>query len=142
MLRNFTSSVLNAITASLSPQVTTSNTLNPVHLALATRGYWIQSHILHIPDQYGFFSPSPPRLQVYQGFLFIAMLIMTISSIFCGASVIFLLSLRPGHKLIWRVVVFMAVPVVGTLAMIWIMECFGKRRTPDYDWGDWKLRKD
>jgi hypothetical protein len=70
------------------------------------------------------------------------MLIMTVSSIFCGASAVFLMSLQPDHKPIWRVVVFMAALVVGTLAVIWVMACFDKRRTPEYDWADWKLRKD
>jgi hypothetical protein len=142
MSRNLISSMLHSITVAFSPQVTVSNTLNPIHLAIATRGYWIQSRILYIPDRYGFFSPAPPRLQVYQGFLFIALFIMVICSIFCGASVVFLLSLRPDHKPIWKAVVFMVILVGGTVAMIWFMECFSKRRAQDYDWGNWKLRKD
>lgn len=141
-LTTVTSSILNAITASLSPQITTSNTLNPIQMALASRGHWIQSHILHIPDRYGFFSPGPPRLQVYQGFLFIPLLIMTICSIFLGACAVFNISLKPDHKPIWRVVVFMVALVVGTLAILWIMACFDRLRAPDYDWGHWKLRKD
>jgi hypothetical protein len=52
------------------------------------------------------------------------------------------MSLRVDHKPIWRVVVFMVALVVGTLAVIWVMGCFDKRRAPDYDWGDRKLRKD
>jgi hypothetical protein len=67
---------------------------------------------------------------------------MVICSIFCGASVVFLLSLRPDHKPIWKAVVFMVILVGGTVAMIWFMECFSKRRAQDYDWGNWKLRKD
>ena len=142
MPRNLNSSILNVIEVSFSPEVTASNTLNPVHLALATRGYWIQSHILYIPDRYGFFSPGPPRLQVYQGFLSVALLIMTVLTVFCGALVVFFLSLNAVHKPTWKIVVSIAAPLVGTLAMIWVMECFQKHRSPDYDWGDWKLRKD
>jgi hypothetical protein len=52
------------------------------------------------------------------------------------------MSLQANHKPIWRVVVFMVALVVGTLAVIWVMACFDKRRTSDYDWADWKLRKD
>jgi len=142
MSRNIISSILYSITLAFSPQVTASNTLNPIQLALATRGYWIQSHILRIPDRYGFFSPGPPRLQVYQGFLFIALFIMVVCSIFCWAFVVFLLSLRPDHKPIWKAVLFMAIPAGGTVAAIWVTECLSKRRSRDYDWGDWKLRKD
>jgi len=139
---NLISSILNTITTSLSPQITASNTLNPVQLALATRGYWIQSHILYIPDQYGFFSPDPPRLQVYQGFLFIYLCLMIVGEIFLGAGVVFLMSLTPDHKPIWKVVVFMVALVVGVVAMIWGMACSHENRAPDYEWKDWKLRKD
>lgn len=45
------------------------------------------------------------------------------------------------HKPIWRLVVGMIVILVGTTAVIWVMACFDENRTPDYDWGDWKLRK-
>ncbi|KAG5813479.1 hypothetical protein H9Q74_003060 [Fusarium xylarioides] len=37
--------------------------LNPGKLKMANRGYYIQSKILHIPDQFGFFSAGPPSLQ-------------------------------------------------------------------------------
>ena len=70
------------------------------------------------------------------------MIVMIVCSIFCGASIVFLMSLRVDHKSIWRVVVFMVALVVGTLAVIWAMAGFDKCRTLDYDWGDWKLRKD
>jgi hypothetical protein len=72
---------------------------------------------------------------LYQGFLFIALLITIACSIFWGAALVFLISLRVDHNPIRRVVVFMVALVVGTLAVIWVMACFDKRRTPDYDWG-------
>ena len=56
---------VRAIKGFLKPQVVDGR-LNPVRLAVATRGYWIQSHVLHIPDRFGWFSPGPPRLQVHQ----------------------------------------------------------------------------
>jgi hypothetical protein len=58
---------------------------------------------------------------------------MTICSIFLGACAVFLMSLKYDHKPIWRVVVFMVALVVGTLAVIWAMACFDKRRAPDYE---------
>jgi len=142
MSRNLTRSILNGIIVAFSPQVIASNTLNPVHLAIATRGYWIQSRILRIPDRYGFFSPGPPRLQAYQGNLFIPIFIMVVCLIFCGAVISYLLSFKPDHVPIWKALIFLAMPGSGTIAMIWISECFSKHRAQDHDWEDWKLRKD
>ncbi|RYP65286.1 hypothetical protein DL770_009032 [Monosporascus sp. CRB-9-2] len=62
---SLTSGILKAVKALLSPQII-DNRLNPYYLAVATRAYWIQSHILRIPDRFGFFSPGPPRLQVLE----------------------------------------------------------------------------
>ncbi len=61
---------------------------------------------------------------------------MVICSFFCGASIVFLVSLRPDNKPILKAVVFIVILVGGTVAMIWVMECFSKRRARDYDWGD------
>jgi len=52
------------------------------------------------------------------------------------------MSLQADHKPIWGVVVFQVTLAVGTSAVIWVMACFDKRRTPDYGWADWKLRND
>ncbi len=67
---------------------------------------------------------------------------MVVCSIICGASIVFLVSLRPDHEPIWKAVVIMVIPVGDTVAMIWVTECFSKRRTRDYNWADWKLRND
>ena len=50
-----------------------NNQLNSLRLAIATTGYRIQSCTLQIPDRFGFFSPGPPRLQVFEGLSFIFM---------------------------------------------------------------------
>lgn len=39
--------------------------VSPWKLEMANRGYYIQSKILHIPDRFGFLSPGPPSLQVF-----------------------------------------------------------------------------
>ncbi|KAK3365431.1 hypothetical protein B0H63DRAFT_363157, partial [Podospora didyma] len=41
--------------------------LNPVRLAIAIRGYWIQSRVSHIPDRFGVFLSGPPRRKVSEG---------------------------------------------------------------------------
>jgi hypothetical protein len=135
-------SILDVITMAFSPQVNAYKTLNPVHLTFATKGYWIQSHILCIPDRYGFFSPGPPRLQVHQGFLSNVLLLMIVCDIFFGLATVFWMSSKPDHKPIWKVVVFMVAVVGGVVATIWVMECYGKRRAPNYEWDDWKQRND
>ncbi|KAF5673219.1 hypothetical protein FCIRC_8098 [Fusarium circinatum] len=46
------------------PEATRSHDLlDPRKLKMANRGYYIQSKILHVPDQFGFFSAGPPWLQ-------------------------------------------------------------------------------
>ncbi len=139
---NLIRSILNTITVSFGPQVIVSDTLNPIHLALSTRGYWFQSHILSIPDRYGFFSPGPPRLQAYQGFLSLILFIMIVCEIFLGTFVIFLASLKPDRKPIWVLIPAISASAIGVVAFIWAGSCFHENRRPDYDWADWKLRKD
>ncbi|RMJ18944.1 hypothetical protein CDV36_001359 [Fusarium kuroshium] len=39
---------------------------NPLFLAIGTRGYYVQSQILRVPQRFGVFSPGPPLLQVHQ----------------------------------------------------------------------------
>ncbi|KAL2693601.1 hypothetical protein Neosp_000161 [[Neocosmospora] mangrovei] len=39
---------------------------NPLFLAIGTRGYYVQSRILRVPQRFGVFSPGPPLLQVHQ----------------------------------------------------------------------------
>jgi hypothetical protein len=142
MPRNPTNSILKAIKAFVGPQITKDNGLNPVHLEIATLGYRIQSHMLHIPDRFGFFSSGPPRLQVYKGALFASLIVMLVYSIFWGALIVFLSLFRVDPPPIWRLVVAMVALMVGTLAVCWVMACFDKYRAPDYDGGDWKLRKE
>lgn len=40
--------------------------INPMLLARAQRGYWLQSRVLRIPDRYGFFVAGPPLLQAHE----------------------------------------------------------------------------
>lgn len=121
---DFVSDKLLSIPDSLYPQITGSNTLNPVLLALATRAHWIQAHVLHIPDRYGFFSPSPPRLQVWQAFLFLKIFTMVICSIPLGASILYHASSRPNHKPLSIIALCLAMPAAGAIAFLWVSECY------------------
>ncbi len=67
---------------------------------------------------------------------------MIVCDIFFGLATVFWMSSKPDHKPIWKVVVFMVAVVGGVVATIWVMECYGKRRAPNYEWDDWKQRND
>ncbi|KAK0509195.1 hypothetical protein JMJ35_008566 [Cladonia borealis] len=118
-----------------------NNQLNPLHLAIATTGYHIQSCTLQIPDRLGFFSPGPPRLQAHEGFCFILVVFWYCMAIFNGALITFLSRGRglPTCQKLGAIYLMMMVP--GTL-LIWIAAVNDRRRAPGYEWKDWKLRKD
>ncbi|KAK1767160.1 hypothetical protein QBC33DRAFT_559284 [Phialemonium atrogriseum] len=140
MSHNLTNNALTAVKGFLDPQISNGR-LNPVHLAIATRGYWIQSHVLHIPDRFGFFSSGPPRLQMYQSASFAFLTVGVAFSTVWGALTVLLAKLmgRP----ISRLAGAMGVLQIAVVAVIWAaLACFDHRRALDYDWGDWKRRKE
>lgn len=142
MSGNLTNSIFDFIITLFSDQVTASNSLNPAHLAIATKGYWIQLSLLGIPDQYGFFSRGPPRLQVFQGFYLTIICIWMICVICSGAFLAFIVSMNPNHEPIWKLILFMMTCTIGILALIWVEQCLHDRRSPDYVWEDWKARQE
>ena len=62
MLYNLISNILTTAKGVFAGKIV-DNGLNPLHLAIATTGFRIQSCTLHIPNRIYFFSPGPPRLQ-------------------------------------------------------------------------------
>jgi hypothetical protein len=69
LARHFYSSE-RALKAVFGSERTKDDKLNPTYLAVGRRGYHVQSHVLHMPDKFGYFSPDPPPLQTRQGYLF------------------------------------------------------------------------
>ncbi len=67
---------------------------------------------------------------------------MIVLEIFLGAVIVLLMASMPDHPPIWKFVVSVVALVGGVVAAIWVMECYSKHRAPDYEWDDWKLRKD
>jgi hypothetical protein len=128
---------LNAAKSGYSP-------LHPFYYAVdvGTRGYWIQSHILRIPDRYGFFSPSPPRLQRHEAITFIVFFLVTMFSSFYWTLLLIGLQKIPDHLPLWRLALAIAVLMVCMWAAVWAMNCFDHRRAPGYKWEDSKLRKE
>ncbi|RYP48775.1 hypothetical protein DL768_005368 [Monosporascus sp. mg162] len=135
-----TDDVLKAVKGLRSPQII-DNRLNPYRLAVATRAHWIQSHILRIPDRFGFFSPGHLRLQVHQsvGFTYLVImfgiLLCADFLIYGAVALLYTLEKRPVPRLLGPMVALM----VAVVASLWVLEGFDRHRAPDYNWGDWKV---
>lgn len=119
-----------------------NNQLNPLHLAVATNGYRIQSHTLRIPDWLGFFSPGPQRLQTFEGCLFIS--VAGLACIYLTWGLFSLLFFeyvlgQPQYRRGAAVFVFLT---LFHLVFCWLLVISNKRRAPGFEWEDWKVRKD
>ncbi|KAI1738818.1 hypothetical protein F4680DRAFT_424132 [Xylaria scruposa] len=111
--------------------------LNPVLLDLANRGYYIQSEVLHIPEQYAIFSPGPPRLQVYEGQ---ASVVAYYIILYIGATLAFF-SLLLG-KLGKFNIGLCAIPLIifiFILVALYIALLYPPQRAPGYVWDDWEV---
>ena len=118
-----------------------NNQLNPLHLAVTTTGYRIQSRTLRIPDRFGFFSPGPPRLQVHEGLAFIIMVGWICLNLIFNAFLVFLCRLC-GLSTCQKLGAAFPLMIVPGAVLFWIGAVYDRRRAPGYEWGDWKLRKD
>ena len=118
-----------------------NNQLNPLHLAIATTGYRIQSCTLQIPDWLGLFSPGPPRLQAHQGSGFIIVAFWYCMVIF-NVPLMTFLSRGYGLPTCQKLGAFYLIFLIPGTLMIWIAAVNDPRRAPGYEWDDWKLRKD
>lgn len=118
-----------------------NNQLNPLHLAVATNGYRIQSHTLQIPDQLGFFSSGPPRLQAFEGCTFLVATIFTCLFLTWDFSLVFFGPLF-GLPNCRKAGVALALVIFAQAFVSWLLVVCNKRRAPGYEWEDWKVRKD
>lgn len=115
----------------------TEGTLNPVHLAIAERGYWIQSRILRIPDRFGYFSPGPLQLQAYQSAFLAYEIIMLVRLILGNCAGITL-----GQWLVGPVSFSYWPSFALSISMVildFIFEFKHDRRKPGYNWGGGEL---
>ncbi|KAH0441457.1 hypothetical protein CcaCcLH18_02020 [Colletotrichum camelliae] len=114
--------------------------LNPTYLAVAARGYHIQSSVLRIPDRYGWFTPGSPRLQCRQG---AAMSLYLFLVVFLTALYDYtLFRLKYVHKrrteeMEWMFGISLAIVVF----LPWLAMYHDPRRAPDYEWKDWGNRR-
>lgn len=130
--------IIDSVRMAFKPDVT-DHGLNPVRLAIATWGYWIQSQALRIPDRFGYFSPGPPRLQVHEAtnFLLIVLCIGPCTIFFGGLAALML-------KLLGKPVTGLIVALCGlTMAtMGFSLAAHETQRASDYKWDDWKMRQE
>jgi hypothetical protein len=107
-------------------------------LSMATRAYYVQSEIFHIPDRFGFFSPGPPPRQEF-GVERVIRLLVGIFIMGAMEVVAILASLLIGN-FEWEFVrVFLGLNCIP-VGFFWALACYGPRRHPDYDWGSWEVR--
>ncbi|KAK3335732.1 hypothetical protein B0T19DRAFT_452900 [Cercophora scortea] len=110
---------------------------NPVHIALAGGGYWLQSHVLCISDRYGYFSPGPWELQLDQGAsLAIVMMLLTLVN-----SIFLLMSLCEERPFEWNLFGLLAVGNMLMYVYLWLGSVLDKRRKPDFDWARYRQRE-
>ncbi len=140
MLHNLITNILPIAKGVFAGEIV-DNRLNPVHVAIATTGFRIQSGTLHIPHRIGFFSSGPPRLQVHEAASFIFLMFGSCVAIVWGGFVIFTIRLC-GLPNSLKAGALMLSMVIAQAVVIWIIVCCDRRRVPGYEWEDWKLRKD
>ncbi|KAH9230587.1 hypothetical protein CCHR01_07917 [Colletotrichum chrysophilum] len=116
--------------------------LNPTYLAVAARGYHIQSSVLHIPDRYGWFTPGSPRLQCRQGaaMSFCLFLVVLLTALY-GYT---LYTLKYVHKRQTELMEWMfGISLAFVVLAPWLAMHHDPRRAPNYEWKDWgKGRKE
>lgn len=140
MPSNFISDTFETIKGAFAGQIV-NNRLNPVHHSIATTGYRIQPTTLHIPDRYGFFSPGPARLQVWEAMSFIYVGFQCCIGIASDILIVFLARLFGLSNSLKAGAVILSVSLVQS-AVVWVSVYCDRRRAPGYEWDDWKLRKD
>lgn len=122
MSRNLFQNIRQGIAASFAPEVSSNNTLNQTHLSIATKGYWFQSHILKIPDRYGFFSPGPPRLQVHQGVSFLILFYMILICTIGNSFLALFMFMQEDHAPIAPVALGLEASLLIWVGIIWFAE--------------------
>lgn len=107
---------------------------NPVHIAIANRGYDIQSRVLRIPDRFGMFSPGPPCRSAFEGHAFVfAILYLVLVAIAFAGCVVGLEAIE--HQRL-EVPITFAVLYVGLIITFWVVIIRSPQRKLDYYWGD------
>lgn len=108
---------------------------NPVLVTIATRGYNIQSRVLHIPDSLGIFTRGgSPRRSAYEGYVFVyASLYLLLVALMFSCCIMVLEDL--GIHSPWIPISFV-IMYITVVIFIWGIVLYSPRRMPFYNWGD------
>ncbi|KAF5606842.1 uncharacterized protein FSUBG_5678 [Fusarium subglutinans] len=116
------------------PEATRSHDLlDPRKLKMANRGYYIQSKILHVPDQFGFFSAGPPWLQVMDAECFTR--VLAYLAIVGTLEALILAYLWRNESFEWFVVYEFLVINCELIVAIWIIVCVAHYTKRGHDEG-------
>ncbi|KAL6813998.1 hypothetical protein V8C40DRAFT_283124 [Trichoderma camerunense] len=107
---------------------------NPVLVSVATRGYNIQSRVLHIPDSIGIFTRGSPRRSAWEGFVFVyaSLNLLLLAGMF--ACWIMILEDYGDHSA-W-IPISIVVLYIAVVMLIWVVVIYNPRRRPGYNWRD------
>lgn len=94
---------------------------NPLFLAIGTRGYYVQSQILRVPQRFGVFSPGPPLLQVHQA-SFLSFLVILFAVEFFLSSTFVLTLYRLNGPWLMTLLGLSSVRA-GLFALLWSLMC-------------------
>lgn len=107
--------------------------INPHLVDTGGRGYWIQSQVLRIPDQYGFFVSGPPLLQAQEAHIFT----ISFTDAVCPVISIMMMELLDLFDMGWRLPGSTAAAVFCYLIATYVREVFFNPRrlhASEYDW--------
>lgn len=108
-------------------------------LSMATRVYYIQSEIFHIPDQFGFFSSGPPPRQEFEVERVITLLVLLsiLTALELVAPIVSLLT----DNFHWGFFSFCLGINCLQVGFFWALACCGPLSDPEFDWGSWEIEE-
>ncbi|KAL7796959.1 hypothetical protein V8C43DRAFT_303825 [Trichoderma afarasin] len=107
---------------------------NPVLVSVATRGYDIQSRVLHIPDSLGIFTRGSPRRSAWEGFVFVYASLNLLFLAIMFACWIMVLEDYGNHSPM--IPISFVVLYIAVVMLIWVVVIYNPRRMPGYNWRD------
>ncbi|KAL6698021.1 hypothetical protein J3F84DRAFT_366288 [Trichoderma pleuroticola] len=107
---------------------------NPVHIAIATRGYDIQSRVLRIPDRFGWFARGPPLRSAFEGHAFVYAILYLVIAALLFAGCVAGMELGGYHSL--ETPITFAVLYIALIAIFWVAMIYSPRRKLDFYLGE------
>lgn len=141
-LHNSLTPLISAIREAFRPVSSMDGRLNVHHIALASQGYWLQSRILRIPDEYGFFSSGPAPLQEFQGAIATCTCVSLCVSCLVEIFTLVMTGLHRGLLPVVKLAACFAALRMFVLVIVWVAVLYDVRRAPDFNWEKSNLRQE